>query len=144
MIRISLNQTILLACQQGKSPCIIALDNSGSKAPIQLSERRRSCLARAKPSMLELGIAPKENFLAYSTQFIFLIIRLAPGNVVMVAIDMCGKSPSRGNGGGEGSGYMELSENMFYLLCFLFIYLFVCLFNNIFTFRYLQCLIRVS
>ena len=43
--------------------------------------------------MFGLGIAPKENFLAYSTQFIFLIIRLVPGNVVMVAIDMCEKSP---------------------------------------------------
>ena len=43
--------------------------------------------------MFELGIAPEENFLAYSTQFIFLITRLVPGKVVMVAIDMCGKSP---------------------------------------------------
>ena len=47
----------------------------------------------ANPGMFGLGIAPKENFLAYSTQFIFLIIRLVPGNVVMVAIDMCEKSP---------------------------------------------------
>ena len=37
-------------------------------------------------------MASKKGFLAYSTQFIFLIIRLVPGNVVMVAIDMCGKS----------------------------------------------------
>ena len=47
----------------------------------------------AKPGMLGLGMAPKENFLAYSTQFIFLMIRLVPGNVVIVVIDMCGKSP---------------------------------------------------
>ena len=40
-----------------------------------------------------IGMSPKEGFLAYSTQFIFLIIRLVPGNLVMVAIDMCGKSP---------------------------------------------------
>ena len=46
--------------------------------------------------MFGLGIAPKETFLAYSTQFVFLIIRLVPGNVVMVAIDMCGKSPITG------------------------------------------------
>ena len=43
--------------------------------------------------MFGLGIAPKEIFLAYSTQFVFSTIRLVPGNVVMVAIDMCGKSP---------------------------------------------------
>ena len=46
--------------------------------------------------MFGLGIAPKEIFLAYSTQFVFLTIRLVPGNVVMVAIDMCGKSPITG------------------------------------------------
>ena len=49
-----------------------------------------------KPGMSGLGIALKETFLAYSTQFVFLIIRLVPGNVVMVAIDMCGKSPITG------------------------------------------------
>ena len=49
-----------------------------------------------KPGMFGLGIAPKETFLAYSTQFVFLIIRLVPGNVVMVAIDMCRKSPITG------------------------------------------------
>ena len=41
----------------------------------------------AKPGMFGLDIASKENFLAYSTQFIFLIIRLVPGNMVMVATD---------------------------------------------------------
>ena len=46
--------------------------------------------------MLGIGIAPKEIFFAYSTQFVFSTIRLAPGNVVMVAIDMCGKSPITG------------------------------------------------
>ena len=53
-----------------------------------------------------LGMTPKESLLPYSTQFIFLIIRLLHGNVVMVAIDMCG-APS------QGSGYMELCENMY-------------------------------
>ena len=67
------------------------------KAPIWLSGRGRSCFSTiAKPGMFGLDIASKENFLAYSTQFIFLIIRLVPGNVVMVAIDMCGKSPITG------------------------------------------------
>ena len=47
----------------------------------------------AKPGMFGLGMALKENFLAYPTEFIFLIIRLVPGNVVMVAIDMSGRSP---------------------------------------------------
>ena len=71
---------------------MIALQNGGSKAPIRLSGRGRSCLAQ----LLNLGMVPKEGFLAYSTQFIFLIIRLVPGNVAMVAIDMCGRSPITG------------------------------------------------
>ena len=50
----------------------------------------------AEPRMFGLGMVPKEVLLAYSTQFTFLIIRLVPGNVVMVAIDMCGKSPITG------------------------------------------------
>ena len=49
-----------------------------------------------KPEMFGLGIAPKEIFLAYSTRFVFSTIRLVPENVVMVAIDMCGKSPMTG------------------------------------------------
>ena len=50
----------------------------------------------AKPGMFGLGMTPKENFLASSTQLIFLLIRLVSGNVVMVAIGMCGKSPTTG------------------------------------------------
>ena len=49
-----------------------------------------------KPGMFGLGIASKETFLAYSTQFVFLVIRLVPGNLVIVAIDMCGESPITG------------------------------------------------
>ena len=49
----------------------------------------------AEPEMFGLGMVPKKVFLAYSTQFIFLI-RLVPGNVVMLATDMCGKSPIMG------------------------------------------------
>ena len=49
-----------------------------------------------KPGIFGLSIAPKEIFLVYTTQFVFLTIRLVPGNVVMVAIDMCGKSPITG------------------------------------------------
>ena len=45
----------------------------------------------AKPGMFGLDTALKD--FAYSTQFIILIIALVLGNVVMVAIDMCGKSP---------------------------------------------------
>ena len=57
-----------------------------------------------KPGVFGLGIEPKEVCLAYSTQFVFLTIRLVPGNVVMVAINMC------------GSGYMELRKNMCILI----------------------------
>ena len=55
--------------------------------------------------MFGLVMVPREGVLVFS--FIFLIIRLVPGNVFMVAIDMCGKAPS------QGSGYMELHENMY-------------------------------
>ena len=47
----------------------------------------------AKPGIFGLGMALKEGFLTYSTQFIFLIKRLVPGNEVVVVIDICGKSP---------------------------------------------------
>ena len=46
--------------------------------------------------MFGLGMAPKEGFFVYSTQFIFLIISLIPGKVLMVAIDKCGKSSLTG------------------------------------------------
>ena len=71
------------------------MDNSGSKAPIRLSGRVLFS-TNAKPGKFGLGMVPKEGFLAYSIQFIFFIIRLVPGNVVMVTIDMCGKSPITG------------------------------------------------
>ena len=51
-------------------------------------------------------MVPKVNVLAHLTQFIFLIIRLVPENVVMVAITTCGKSPMK------GTGYMEFRENV--------------------------------
>ena len=60
-------------------------------------------------------MVPKVNVLTHSTQSIFLIIRLVPGNMVIVAITMSGKIPIK------RSGYMEFRENMYYLLCFLFI-----------------------
>ena len=49
-----------------------------------------------KPGMFELGMVPKENFLAYSVHFVFLTIKLLPGKVVMVTIGMCKKSPIAG------------------------------------------------
>ena len=49
-----------------------------------------------KPEMFRLDIAPNEIFLTYSTQFVFSTIRLVPGNVVIVAFDMCGKIPITG------------------------------------------------
>ena len=116
MARINFNQTIFTSCQYSKSQCIIALEYDGSKAPIW------PCLAQ----LLNLGCSRLfKNFLAYSTQCIFFIMRLIPRNMVMVAINMCKKNPS------QGSGYMESCETMYYLLCFLFIHLFACLFNYI-------------
>ena len=46
--------------------------------------------------MFLLGMALKGNFLAYLTDFIFLVVRLLLGNMVMVAIDMCRKNPKMG------------------------------------------------
>ena len=83
----------------------------------------------AKPRIFGLGMTSKENFFAYSTQFIFLIIRLVPGNVVMVTIYMCWKNPI------TGEWIYGIPWNMYYHLCFLFIYLFAYLFNNVFTFH---------
>ena len=68
-----------------------------------------------KLRMFWLGIVPKEIFLTYSIQFVFLTIRHVPENVVMVAIDTYGKTPSR------GSGYMELRENMCVLIFWFFL-----------------------
>ena len=53
--------------------------------------------AIAKLGMFGLGMAPKDNFLGYSTQLVLLIIRLVPGNVIMVVSDMYRKSPITGD-----------------------------------------------
>ena len=74
----------------------------------------------AKPEMFELGMALKENFPAYSTQFIYLIIRLVPGNVVLVAIDMCEKIPI--------TGEWIYGITWKHVLPFIYIFLFVCFF----------------
>ena len=49
-----------------------------------------------KPGMFGLGIVPKEVFLAYPNQFVFLTIRLVPGSIFMVAIDTHRKSSITG------------------------------------------------
>ena len=61
------------------NPCI-TVNNGGLKASSQLSVRGRLCLAE----MAWLGMAPKEIFLTYLIHFVFLIIRFAPGYVIMV------------------------------------------------------------
>ena len=55
-------------------------------------------------------MVPKENILTYSTQFVFFITKVVPGNVVMVAIDMCEKRYM------ESRGYIESRENMCILI----------------------------
>ena len=50
-----------------------------------VGEARPYLAEMLKPGMFGLGMAPNENFFAYSTQFVFLI-RPVPRNVVMVAI----------------------------------------------------------
>ena len=44
----------------GFTPSIIVLYNGGSKAPIRLSGRGKSCLFYTKCGMFGLGIVPKE------------------------------------------------------------------------------------
>ena len=51
-----------------RATCIILPYNDGSKAPIRLSGRGRSCLAFVRSGMFGLGIAPKEKL---STQIRF-------------------------------------------------------------------------
>ena len=79
----------------------------------------------AKPGMFGLDMVPKEGVLIYSTQFIFLIIRLVPGNVVMVTIDMCGKSSITGEWI-YGITWKHVLAFMFFV-CYLFVYLIICL-----------------
>ena len=43
-----------------RAECIIVPYNDGSKAPIRLSGRGRSCLAFVRSGTFGLGIAPKE------------------------------------------------------------------------------------
>ena len=74
-----------------------------------------------EPGMFGLGMVPKEVFLAHSTQFIFLIIRLVHGNVVMVATDTCGKSPITGEW-----IYGIIWKHVLAFMFFVY-YLFVCL-----------------
>ena len=96
----------------------------------------------AKPWMFGLGMTPKENFLTYLIQLIFLIIRLVPGNVVMVAIICVERAPLRAN---LTTGEWIYVITWKHVLAFtFFVYFFICLFNNIFTFLHLQCFICVS
>ena len=99
---------------------VIALDNGGSKASIRLSGRGRSLFSTiAKHRMFGLGMVPKEGFLAYSIQSIYLIKRFVPA--VMVANDMCGKSPITGEWI-YGITWKDVLAFMFFVY-----YLFVCL-----------------
>ena len=103
--------------------------------------------------MFGLGIALKEIFLSYSTQFVFSIVRLVPGNVVMAAINTCGKSPIMGEWiYGITWNHVYFNIPVFYCryyfyfqtsvsycllidwLIDLFIYLFIHLFINLFFF----------
>ena len=109
----------------------MALDNGGLKAFIRLSGRGTSCLAHAKPEIFVLGMVPEKNFPVYSTKFIFLIIRFVPGNVVMVAIVMCAKSPI--------TGKWIYGITWKHVLHFIyFFYLFICLFNSILIIFYIS------
>ena len=73
-----------------------------------------------KPGMFGLGMASKENFLTYSSWFIFLIMKLVPRNLIMAIIDMCDKVPILGE---------WIYENTWkhVLPLIFFIYLLICL-----------------
>ena len=73
-----------------------------------------------KPENFGLDMPTKENFLVYLSQFIFLIIKLVPGNVVMAGIYICDNGTIRGN-------WIYAVTWKHVLLFMLFVYLFVCL-----------------
>ena len=74
----------------------------------------------AKPGIFGLDMAPKDNFLVYSTKFIILIIRFTPGNVHMVAINMCGEKARHGEV--DTLNYVKTYPFTFIF----FVYLFIC------------------
>ena len=49
-----------------------------------------------EPEMFGQGMAPKKIFWPMQPSLSFLTVRLAPGNVVMVVVDICGNSPITG------------------------------------------------
>ena len=61
-----------------------------------LGEGKALFSRNVKLGMFGLEMEPKENFVAYSTQIVFLIIRLLLRNVLMVAINTCGKNTIMG------------------------------------------------
>ena len=67
--------------------------------------------------MFGLGMASKEILSHLFNPFNLKIFDLKPGNVVMVATGICGKSPSR------RSGYMGLRENTLFLTLSVFLLL---------------------
>ena len=58
-------------CQQSNSLCIVILYNGGSKAPIRLLGRGRSCLIEKLVWNVWTNMVLKEIHLAYSTRFLF-------------------------------------------------------------------------
>ena len=131
LLSLSLLFFLILLCQQGNSRCIIVLYNGGSKTPIRLSGKGRSCLVYLNLGRLCEAQCRRRYILAYSTQFL-IRIRLVPGNAVMVATDMYGKSP-------YGSGYTELRESMTFLP-----FLFSFLINSFYNFSYIFTLHHCS
>ena len=99
-----------------------------------------------KPGIVGLGIAPKEVFLGYSTHFVFLTIRLVPGSMVMVAIDMHRKRPITGEWI-YGISFRILFRIFIYLfalfVCFSF-FLFICLFSLLFQPLLLSLMLLLS
>ena len=95
-------------CQQSNSLCIIVLYNGGSKAPIRLLGRGRSCLINVRPGMLGLGMVLKEIHLAYSTRFLFREQDLY--------LETWSWSPLICTEKAFGSGYMGLRERMYFII----------------------------
>ena len=98
----------LFTCQQSNRLCIIVLCNGGSKAPIQLLGRGRSCLINVRPGMFGLGMVLKEIHLAYSTRFLFREQDLY--------LETWSWSPLICTEKAFGSGYMGLRERMYFII----------------------------
>ena len=118
------------------------LDNGGSKAPIWLSERGMVVFSRiAQTCDVWAGYGSEGEFSCLFNPFYPCDNKTCTWKCGHNHHWYVRKEPH--HGGANMWNHMKTCITYMYH-CFLFIYFFICLFNNIFTFLYLQHLICVS